>query len=571
MPNQRRNGDDAFRPVYLEDLQNNKQPQGFVSSFAEDAPYADPIPPVLPYQYSEYNTYNKPNRERERISKKSKKQALNLIYGTVCLLCLLVMAFTGYLLFPQLTGKVWHNMPSYGFVGGNLITYDAEKVAELKRNKSYMDRDTIFPGVYIDQVHVGDMTPAQAKQVLLNTEQSSRKSFSLEIQIGQESFPLSSDMLTISRNIDPVIEQAYAYGRNNSALLSGSSLTPLQERFDSAVSYRNEGKSLFTEWTYDKQAVKSYVEQIAQHVKREPVNSEIAEFDFNKRKFSFTEDQNGQSVDAEELYAKVIEKLDTWEQGMVLKVEPKLSFAEIRKLDMMNNFKMVAAYTTSTKGTKERLSNIDLACKSINGYVLMPGQTFSFNEVVGQRTIEKGYKEAGAMLKGQLVPDVGGGICQVSTTLYNAVVRADVEVTKRNNHAWPISYISIGEDAAVNWPNLDLTFRNNKNSPIFILMYYNSKSTSCEIWGLSMGEGMTIELESKVLRQIAPPAEPEYVLNTNLPYGTQKVTVDARTGYEVETYKIWKKNGQEVKREKLHTTTYKAYQQRIEYNSENPR
>lgn len=538
----------------------------FVSSF--DAPAAAPqrqnTNPSNAYVQSEYNSYLKGKPQ----PKKSGRKAMNIVYGSVCVICLVCIGICAYLLIPQLTGVVWKDMDSYAFVGGNIVKYDADKIAELKRSKGYMDRDTIFPGVYIDQMHVGDMTVEQARQLLHNTEQGMRKSFSVSISIGDGMWHLDSNNIQIQRNIGNVLEQAYAYGRSNSAVLSGTSLTPLQERFDSAVGYRSEGINLFTEWTYDKEAVRKVVDEIARFIRRDPIDAQIAEFDFNTRSFAFTDDEPGLNIDADELYQKVTEKIDAWEQNAVVRMEPTVTLAKVRKHDLMNNFKMIAAYTTKTAGTKERLGNIDLACRSINGLVLMPGETFSFNDTVGQRTIEKGYQEAGTMLRGQLVPDVGGGICQVSTTLFNAVTRADLEIVKRNNHAWPITYINIGEDAAVNWPNLDLKFKNNKDTPVFIIMYYNSKSTSCEVFGMTLGDGVSIDLESKVIQQIAPPAGPEYVFNGSLPYGTQKETVQARTGYKVDTYKIWKKNGQEIKREKMHTTTYNAYQQKIEYNSE---
>lgn len=555
----------------------HKQNRDFLSQIKEDASYAaEPIRDRFVSSFAEADVpdtdtasaQSLPRGTSRAAQRKPKKKAMNVVYGAVCVVCLAVLIFSGYILLPQLRGIVWKGLDSYAFVGGNIIKYDAEKLAELKRSKSYMDRDTIFPGVYIDQMHVGDMTIEQAKQLLSNTEQGMRKSFSVDVVIGDGRWHIDSSMVKIQRNIGNVVEQAYAYGRSNSAVLSGTSLTPLQERFDSALFYRTEGKSLYTEWTYDTKAVRRFVEEIAAYIRRDPIDAQIAEFDFDSRSFTFTDDQPGLRINADELYEKVIEKIDKWEQNAVVTMEPTVTLAKVRKHDMMNSFKMIAAYTTSTKGSKERLSNIDLACKSINGYVLMPGDTFSFNEVVGQRTIEKGYREAGTIMRGQLVPDVGGGICQVSTTLFNAVTRADLEIVKRNNHAWPISYINIGEDAAVNWPGLDLKFKNNKDTPVFIIMYYNSKSTSCEVFGMSLGEGVSIDLESHVVQQLAPPAGPEYVYNAALPYGTQKQTVQARTGYQVETFKVWKKNGQETRREKLHNTTYKAYQEKIEYNAD---
>lgn len=121
-------------------------------------------------------------------------------------------------------------------------------------------------------------------------------------------------------------------------------------------------------------------------------------------------------------------------------------------------------------------------------------------------------------------------------------------------------------DATVNWPNLDFKFRNNTDWPIFIVSYYKSRKVTVEIYGMGLGDGVTIDLESEVTRTIEAPKETKYVQNTELPAGTQKQTVKPRKGYEVVTYQVWYQNGKETNRVQLCTSTYKAYQEVIEYN-----
>ena len=271
-------------------------------------------------------------------------------------------------------------------------------------------------------------------------------------------------------------------------------------------------------------------------------------------------------MDQELLYERLTAALDRWERDVTVTVDPVVTQPSVTKDELAANFSMIAAYTTETTKDSNRNTNIDLACKAVNGTALMPGETFSFNEATGQRTTEKGYKSAGAIAAGQSIEEVGGGICQVSSTIFNAVARANLEIVSRSPHAWPSTYVNIGEDATVNWPNLDFKFRNNTQSPIFLIAYYKDRKMSAEIWGMSLGEGVSIDLESTVIKTTEPPYEIKYVYNAELPYGTQKTTVKARTGYVVETDKVWYKDGEEIKREQLHTSTYKPYQQVIEYN-----
>ena len=191
---------------------------------------------------------------------------------------------------------------------------------------------------------------------------------------------------------------------------------------------------------------------------------------------------------------------------------------------------------------------------------------FSFNEATGERTAEKGYKEASAISGGQSVPEVGGGVCQTSSTLFNAVARANLEIVYRSPHAWPSDYVEKGMDATVNWPNLDFKFKNNTDYPVFIVAYYEDRKVTVELYGVGLQDGMTIDLQSVVTRTIPAPEGTKYVLNTSLAPGETKDTVKARTGYVVETYQVWYKNGEEVSRNLLCTSTYKAYQKTVEYN-----
>lgn len=240
--------------------------------------------------------------------------------------------------------------------------------------------------------------------------------------------------------------------------------------------------------------------------------------------------------------------------------------AEVTKVELMNRFRLVASYTTETTSNRNRNHNIELSAAAINGQTVMPGETFSFNRATGERTAAKGYREADAISGGQSVPEIGGGVCQTSSTLFNAVARANLEIVSRSPHAWPSSYVEKGMDATVNWPGLDFTFRNNTEWPIFIVSYYKNRKVTVEIYGMSLAEGQTIELESQVVRTYEAPSGIKWVQDPSLQPGESKTTVKARKGYEVETYKVWYQNGKEVRREKLCNSTYKAYQETVEYN-----
>ena len=240
--------------------------------------------------------------------------------------------------------------------------------------------------------------------------------------------------------------------------------------------------------------------------------------------------------------------------------------AEVTRAELMNRFGLVSAYTTSTTSNKNRNTNIDLSAKAINGRTVMPGEIFSFNGATGERTAEKGYREAAAISGGQSRDEIGGGVCQTSSTLFNAVARANLEIIERNPHAWPSNYVEKGFDATVNWPGLDFKFRNNTEWPVFIIAAYAKQKVTVNIYGMSLGADERIDLESQTVRTIPQPEGVKYVLNPELAPGESKKTVSGRKGYEVETWKVWYQGNRETKRELLFKTTYKAYQETVEYN-----
>ena len=166
-----------------------------------------------------------------------------------------------------------------------------------------------------------------------------------------------------------------------------------------------------------------------------------------------------------------------------------------------------------------------------------------------------------------LVDDTGGGVCQTSSTLFNAVVRADLEIVKRSAHSWPSSYVNKGEDATVNWPSLDFVFRNNGDYPVFVIAWYEEQTVTVQIYGKLLPNGQTIDLESEVVKTIKPDDAVLYTLDTSLPVGTRKAGRKKRTGYVVDTYKVYKDaDGNVAERQKLWTTTYRAMQDEILYN-----
>ena len=433
-----------------------------------------------------------------------------------------------------------------------------------------MFTDRIYPGTFIDNVQVDGMTREEAVRAVTAIHEDKGRAFDITVSVGNESWHVNSERVPVSRNTEEIVERAWAAGRTNTASLGAGDTTPFQERvrrLSERIDRDNPHPVTFaTEQDYDHEALRNLADGIVNYVNRDPVNSVVQSFDFNTKTFTFTEDKPGARIDPDVLYADLTGILDSGVTQKELRVVPEKSIAEITRTELMNSFGLISAYTTHTTNNKNRNTNIELSARAINGKTVLPGEIFSFNGATGERTAAKGYKEAPAISGGQSKDEVGGGVCQTSSTLFNAVARADLEIIERNPHAWPSSYIEKGFDATVNWPGLDMKFRNNTDQPIFIVAGYKNRQVTVNIYGMSLGPGVKIDLESELVRTIPQPEGVNYVINTNLAPGETKNTVKGRKGYEVTTWKVWYNGNREVKREVFFKTTYKAYQETVEYN-----
>ena len=520
--------------------------------------------------FDDFDRFESPAPARSSRPQYKRKDASRGAWAAVIVVCLLLLAAMGILVVPQLTGIRYKFLPNLAFVNGNLISFDSQRSENFSQERRAMFTDRIYPGTFIDNVQVDGMTREEAVRAVAAVHQDQDRAFDITVTVGNESWHVNSERVPVSRNTEEIVERAWAAGRSNTASLGAGDTTPFQERvrtLSERINTANPHPVTFaTVQDYDHEALRNLTDGIVNYVNRDPVNSIVQSFDFNTKTFTFTEDRPGARINPDGLYSQLTEVLDSGVTQKELWVVPEKIIAEITKAELMNSFGLISAYSTQTTNNKNRNANIELSAKAINGKTVLPGEIFSFNGATGERTAAKGYKEAPAISGGQSKDEVGGGVCQTSSTLFNAVVRADLEILERNPHAWPSSYIEKGFDATVNWPGLDMKFRNNTDQPIFIVAGYKNRQVTVNIYGMSLGPGVKIDLESELVRTIPQPEGTNYVVNPDLAPGESKKTVSGRKGYVVNTWKIWYQGNRETKRELLFTTTYKAYQETVEYN-----
>ncbi len=221
-----------------------------------------------------------------------------------------------------------------------------------------------------------------------------------------------------------------------------------------------------------------------------------------------------------------------------------------------NLFKdVLGEYTTSVSGTADRRSNVQLAAQKCSGTILLPGEVFAYNQVVGQRTEAAGFKKAGAYSNGETVQELGGGVCQDSSTLYCAALYANLEIVERHNHSYVSSYVPIGMDATVSWGGPDFQFRNNTDYPIKVVASYANSKVTFQIVGTKTDD-YSVKITTETIGTTAPTVQE--VPDDTLEAGTTQVADKGHTGYKVQSYRhVYDASGNVVYEGKESLSSYK--------------
>ena len=294
------------------------------------------------------------------------------------------------------------------------------------------------------------------------------------------------------------------------------------------------------------------IEKIRNEIYKEPQNASVSK-DKETGKTQVNTHVNGVDFDISIEEAKKIIAEDKEEYVIPLKIiVPDKTLSDLGEEAFPD--KLSEYSTIFDPSNRNRSNNLAISAEKIDGTIIMPGETFSYNQTVGERTIAAGYKEAGAYAGGKVVQDVGGGICQTSSTLYNAALLANLEIVDRSNHQFLTSYVDASRDATVAWGSIDFQFKNTRTYPIKIEA--SAKNGVCEmaIYGIKEDKEYEVVIESEVLSYI--PFTTKYENDDSLEEGEEVVEQSGYTGCTSEAYKILKLNGKVVSKTLLSKDTY---------------
>ena len=479
-----------------------------------------------------------------------------------------------------------------------------------------MTNEKVINGVYISDINVSNLTKKELEQKLQEiTEEMSARKIVLKYQELETAINLND--IDLQYNLDEITNQAYNIGRDSNIFVNNFAIiksTLLKTKLNMDIKYNEEliDKKIEEMGAILPGAVEEYAYYIEGEelvitkgkpglsIEKEKLKKQIREaiYKIGKNEEIINvpvKQKEPDKIDMEKIHDEIYkEPVDAYITQNPTTVHPNvngvnfaISVEEATKLleEDKEEYRVPLKITVASKtisdlgeeafpdilGTfttrydatnKNRSNNISLAAQKINGTVILPGETFSYNKTVGKRTKAAGFKEAGAYAGGKVIQEVGGGICQVSSTLYNAVVYANLEITERSNHCFESSYVAAGRDATVSWGTLDFKFKNNRQYPVKIEASANSGVNKITIKGIKEDKEYEVVIQSKVTSIIQKPVQ--YQENSDMNEGEESIIQYGHNGCTSVTYKILKLNGATISTELMSTDYYKPLERIIE-------
>lgn len=403
--------------------------------------------------------------------------------------------------------------------------------------------ERVLPGVEVMGIKMEGLNREEGTARLVDLEKNLRAT-RVVLKYQERSWPLLLNEIGMDLNEDAVMEAALAAGRQGS----------LVQRWQERKQLKNQGMSLRPAIEFDLEKLDRRVKELTREITVEPKDAS----------FEIKDDESVTVVPAQDGIGVDLGKLEKDLANLLLggkKPEVAISLVSVapaRSTDLARSMGikgLLGAYSTRFDPAKvSRTYNVSVAAKALDELLIRPGHEVSFNKVVGPRSSEAGYKNAPVIINNEFVDGIGGGVCQVSTTLYNAVLLANLEVVERSYHSLPVSYVPVGRDATVVNDSIDFRFRNNTESYLYVKSYVQGGQLTVKVYG-DTGYKRDVTINSWVTQEIEPKVV--YETDPNLPKGEQVVKQEGAKGFKVAAERIVRLNGVIEKREKLPSSDYK--------------
>ena len=400
----------------------------------------------------------------------------------------------------------------------------------------------IYPNVKVYNLNLEGLNREEALKFLDSKYSSLINRKIIPLRCNEKNYNISYEELEVKYNKEDIINQALNYGKDKNFL----------ERYKLINS--NYETVINPEFTFNKTVEEVFLNGI---IEENNVDKKEATIVIENENIIITNDVTGVKVDYKDLKERLEEAINgKLEDEKVIDILVLKEEAKVKQSDLVKVNGRLSEYKSYFYNNQDgRITNMKIASQTLDGIVLMPGEIFSYNELIGETTPEKGYALANTYADNKIVPDYGGGICQVSTALYRAVMRANIRSVERTNHSMIVSYSEPSLDATVANGYIDYKFKNTYNSPIYIKAYVLSDNVTINIYGNINEKGnRTYELVSEIHNTYK--FDTEYEEDDTIKVGEESLVRNGMNGYESSSYLITYENGIEVNKEKISTDYY---------------
>lgn len=415
-----------------------------------------------------------------------------------------------------------------------------------------LGKGTFYKGVRVDGVDVSGLTKKQALLLLSDAMKKKYPADSLILKYQGMEWTLGLKNISFTFHLEEALEKAWMEGRSGNIV----------KRLLRIAELKTHGINIRVAASLDRTALKRLLQPIKREIDRKAENASII---FNNGEIDFADSKIGLNFDIDTnaylIENELIKRNFSFVELEADSVRPRVSYEDIKDInDVIASF-----YTTFNPGDVNRTHNIKLACSRLNNMILMDGDIFSMDKTIGTRTVENGYKDAPVIFKNEFIQGPGGGVCQVTTTLYGAVLRTKLEVKERTNHSLPLGYVEPGQDATISEGYIDFKFKNVLGYPICLQARVNGNRLEIFILGRKKDK-LNVKIKSQVVKEYLPEGE-EIIFDESVPIGERITVREAKKGLKAVVYReIYTPQGELTVKEKVSEDVYKPVKAQVKMN-----
>lgn len=407
-----------------------------------------------------------------------------------------------------------------------------------------------YRGIYIENINISGLKMETARALLESETSKILGDCKVTLRDGHNTWIIYSEDIGLKLTIDRALDEAYKVGRTGN---------PFQ-RIYSIINTGYKGCIYHTGITYQRAALRSVLTNIKKQIEKKGKSAQVK---YKNGNITLVKEEIGRVLDVDE-NLEMIDNYITRRNFISINLIVKEKLPSILYSDIKEIKGVIGSFSTNfSPNDSNRCYNIKLACEKISGTILLPDEVFSMNKALGPRTLENGYKEAPVILRNQLVKGAGGGICQVTTTLYNSVLESKLKVCERTHHSMPLGYVEMGRDATIAEDYIDFKFKNDSGYTVCVYAYTEDNSVHVVILGKTLQKAGKVVLKSVVTDVYQPDGE-EITIDDSMPDNQRVVEREAKKGYRAVVYReTYDNSGRLIEKEKISEDVYSPVKARI--------